>query len=929
MTRNLLAFTTRALASTALAAVALTAHAQEANDILWGNTDVNGGNWTTGANWPQFGATPEAAVFNEQAVINNGGLAFLTGTPNPVGGLTLGTDDAGTGSLEIRSGGSLTVVDNGITSGIVEVGEQNSDVGFGFLTVERGGTLATKILRSGTGDGLITLGTGAGAGVATLTADSALLRTDTRITPNVSFTAGQLQLGGQSNIILEVAGGSNSIVNATGFANLGGTLTLDFGGAVPAIGSSWTVAEAGGISSGFGVLTTTSELGPGLGFTQQVVEAGAREQLVVDLEALLTLQVNRSTGATTILSESGTPVQLTAYNLQSGDGVINTAYNSLEDQSVGGFQKSGPAGFLATQSGELSSTGGVSIDGTGVSLGSAYAAAPVPVFGAPVVDDLGFTYADDSGRTFTGFVEFDEAPIANNLVLRIDPASGDARLTNDSETDLELDVYSIASNSGALLTTWNSLADQAISTFQEANPSAIRLSELAPTGSVALSAGGFLELDGLWDIAGLQDIDDLTLEFRDLTLGEFDGIVEFGAFDQNLLDGDANGDGNVDLLDLDILGSNFGLMGGATVAQGDFNADGNVDLLDLDILGSNFGATINNSTSIPEPTSLAGLLAALGTLLFRRRRVLTVTAGTVSPTSTSDEIKTMLPRFVVATVLACVTTGVATAQPVTIVGTDVGDVVGAFSDGSITITPFDENGGVSGFGAPGRFFGSISGSNAAGINDADGDPTTTDDRDTVQVELASGSALRDIGFAFSRANPILISGFAADPLASLTSNPNNNGRLAYDDSTGTLGIFYNVFNGTQALVEFGNAAATDGQTLLFEVSDFHQANPQLALDQITYDDTFGLLSAGDVDGLNGVTIDDYNIIRDNFFSEGARADGDLTGDGFVSLVDFAQWEDNFAGSSIGLAALLPVPEPSSVLLLSILGVAALSNTRRG
>lgn len=83
------------------------------------------------------------------------------------------------------------------------------------------------------------------------------------------------------------------------------------------------------------------------------------------------------------------------------------------------------------------------------------------------------------------------------------------------------------------------------------------------------------------------------------------------------LPGDANGDGTVDLLDLDILGSNFGATG-ATLAQGDFNNDGTVDLLDLDILGSNFGAT-SGASAVPEPTTLvlAGVLAISG--LVRRR----------------------------------------------------------------------------------------------------------------------------------------------------------------------------------------------------------------------------------------------------------------------------------------------------------------------
>ncbi|MEO0531972.1 MAG: dockerin type I domain-containing protein, partial [Planctomycetota bacterium] len=62
--------------------------------------------------------------------------------------------------------------------------------------------------------------------------------------------------------------------------------------------------------------------------------------------------------------------------------------------------------------------------------------------------------------------------------------------------------------------------------------------------------------------------------------------------------GDANGDGAVDLLDLDILGTNFGTAP-ASFQQGDFNFDGRVDLLDLDILGSRFGT----SRSSVEPSS--------------------------------------------------------------------------------------------------------------------------------------------------------------------------------------------------------------------------------------------------------------------------------------------------------------------------------------
>lgn len=86
---------------------------------------------------------------------------------------------------------------------------------------------------------------------------------------------------------------------------------------------------------------------------------------------------------------------------------------------------------------------------------------------------------------------------------------------------------------------------------------------------------------------------------------------------ESMLAADFNGDGTVDLLDLDILGAGFGAPG--TSATGDANGDGTVDLLDLDILGSEFGQS-SGATSTPEPTS--ALLAGLGlTAGLVRRRV--------------------------------------------------------------------------------------------------------------------------------------------------------------------------------------------------------------------------------------------------------------------------------------------------------------------
>ena len=52
--------------------------------------------------------------------------------------------------------------------------------------------------------------------------------------------------------------------------------------------------------------------------------------------------------------------------------------------------------------------------------------------------------------------------------------------------------------------------------------------------------------------------------------------------------GDVNGDGTVNIVDLSIMASNWGRTG-ATATQGDLNGDGTINILDLSILATNWG----------------------------------------------------------------------------------------------------------------------------------------------------------------------------------------------------------------------------------------------------------------------------------------------------------------------------------------------------
>jgi hypothetical protein len=86
-----------------------------------------------------------------------------------------------------------------------------------------------------------------------------------------------------------------------------------------------------------------------------------------------------------------------------------------------------------------------------------------------------------------------------------------------------------------------------------------------------------------------------------------------------LAPGDANGDLTIDVVDLGILATYYGITTGAKWQGGDFNGDGKVDVIDLGLLASAYGTTYADSTVIPEPMSLM-LLSIGATAVLRRRR---------------------------------------------------------------------------------------------------------------------------------------------------------------------------------------------------------------------------------------------------------------------------------------------------------------------
>ncbi len=228
------------------------------------------------------------------------------------------------------------------------------------------------------------------------------------------------------------------------------------------------------------------------------------------------------------------------------------------------------------------------------------------------------------------------------------------------------------------------------------------------------------------------------------------------------------------------------------------------------------------------------------------------------------------------------------------------------------------------------------GTNAAAFNDPDTDPNNGNEE---KLRFEFGSAgLTQIDFDFARADGgtaddgLTITGFLADPGVTV-SVPEFT--PVFDALSGDLFLELPVgisFVSPDVSIFFGNPSASEGQTLELRVTDTDQAGAQFPITLIAYEDSPS--SLGDVDGDGDVDfvetdmdmISDFDIIRDNFYNTGVTpSQGDLNGDGTVTIADFNIWNAAFSGGAIS-PALLFVPEPASMTFL-VVGCIMLSTSR--
>lgn len=575
------------LVLTALAlAVASPSFAQDFYEFL----PTGSATWNDDNNWLLEGTgnfvpnadTGAGGFSGESARISSGGTATVTNSvPTPT------QIEVITGAVDIQTGGQLgTVIDGG--NGSLTVG------GAGAVNLSSTGNL--NIVGNVSNGGTVEL-TGPGA---TFTVGGNFSSTGATVAANITNAT------------------SHSVISVAGDANLGGTLNVDFSGVSPSVGDTWNLFDASDISGGYNSVNSTGGLPSGVSLFFQTQAGGTNGVLgQVTADVQLVLSVNPRTGATSIENRAtGENVNLDGYLIKSGAGALDPGSWSSLSSGDSNWTESNPG---TNSLGELNLTSSSTLAGeSSFDLGNVYDFNPTAIGQAE--PGLTFDYHSADGRARTGVVEFDGP--RNNIVLLVDPETGDAAIQNQSTFSVDIDGYLVTSASNALDTSWTSLATSQGGGWTESNPAANHIGELNLDGSQAMIAGTApISLGSLFDFDGAGVEQDLEFEFHTAGGDTMSGIVLYGEFSLDIpfLPGDYNANGVVDAADYTVWRDNLGQSSAALNGNG--TGAPTVSAADYALWKANFGATAGagSGAAVPEPASLLVLLSSIGLLAIRRR----------------------------------------------------------------------------------------------------------------------------------------------------------------------------------------------------------------------------------------------------------------------------------------------------------------------
>lgn len=595
------------------------------------------GDWSDGSSWND-GFAPVAS-FDETALINDNNIANVTNGGNSAGDLAIGRGAGQFGTLNITSGGVLSVVEGTdvTTTGTINAGQNG---GRGAITID-GGSLTTESLNV-TGAAInnplfptpassLTL-----SGSASVTVNENTVPEPQRgnmfvsgvltITgPDASVSvANNFTLGGVGTYLADITSTTaHSVISAGGAVTLNGDVevSLPVGAAV---GDSWDLFDAGSIANN----ATFIEAGvntPGRVLSLNTAAGGTNGVVAsVEVDRVMVLEVDRDTGSTVISNPFGPATDFDGYSVLSPSGALDTnGWNSLDEQGVPSWLE---ANGVSTALNEFKTSGQQNLSSAStLNLGAVYKPAAPAAFGDEVTDDLSFVYTDQTGDEFTGQVVYSGGKV-NTLLLTVDPVTGAARLTNDSTFDIDFDAYAIASDQGLLdSAAWLSLDAQSggdIEAWTAGAGSNLQLAEVLD-GAQSLGAGQSVELGVITQSPGSLDVEQLSLSFAlDGEIAQREGSVVIEEF-STVLPGDFNGDGLVGTADFTVWRDN--LNGSEAALGGAGDGSGTVDIDDYLLWKANFGAEVLSGTgsgsvaAAPEPASAVVLL--MGAVVAGRRRL--------------------------------------------------------------------------------------------------------------------------------------------------------------------------------------------------------------------------------------------------------------------------------------------------------------------
>jgi len=303
---------------------------------------------------------------------------------------------------------------------------------------------------------------------------------------------------------------------------------------------------------------------------------------------------------------SGAGIDFDGYEIGSPGGFLDDgSWSSLQSQAEPGWQTIGaPSPNLVAElnSGDSSVvSGGQSFD-----LGGLYSFNPSTL--GESGDDVTFQYSLASGDVVDGIIQYEGNQ--NNLVLVVDPTTGDGVLHNQSQLVIDLDGYEVRSDAGSLQPgdgDWQSLEDNAgVAGWLEIGaPTANLLGELNSGGSTELTSNTSIPLGNLFSLGGAQD---LSLNFSLLDGTVMEGIVHYGDSPPPIA-GDYDDSREVAVDDLNLVLFNWDAPGASLPSEWvNDRPAGNVGINELNGVLFNWGKT-SSIAAVPEPAS--GLLLAL------------------------------------------------------------------------------------------------------------------------------------------------------------------------------------------------------------------------------------------------------------------------------------------------------------------------------